>query len=300
MVGKPNFFILGAPKCGTTSLVAWLSEHPNVYMSPWKEPRYFDRDLKTRFRIGEARYYSLFEEVTEEHLAVGEATVWYLYSQEAVPNIEQELPGAQYVVLVRNPVDMAYSLHEQMTLHQVEHIFDFAKAWKMGPLRRQGRGASRWLSEPRLLDYQSICCLGEQLERLFGLVSRERILVLLLDDLKKDPRGEYLKLLSFLGVPDDGRTEFEARNPAKRVRWRLFQRALVLAMKGERVSKGMLGLKPANSRVFWALNDLNKVPRPRAPLSPELKAQLQEFFAQDVEKLQHLLDRDLSAWLEPA
>ena len=81
---KPNFFIIGAPKCGTTSLASWVSEHPSVYMSPLKEPDYFHANEK----IGSLKEYEqLFEGAGPEHITVGEASVRYLYSQVAVPNI---------------------------------------------------------------------------------------------------------------------------------------------------------------------------------------------------------------------
>jgi len=107
----PNFFILGAPKCGTTSMVSWVSEHPCAYLSPWKEPRYFDQDLKTRFRITEPQYLALFEGATEQHIAMGEATVWSPFPRQAVSDIEREIPGARDIVMIRNPVvKMAYAL----------------------------------------------------------------------------------------------------------------------------------------------------------------------------------------------
>jgi len=295
----PNFFIIGAPKCGTTSMAGWLAEHPRVFMSPWKEPRYFDRDLRTRMRIGAREYASLFRGATEEHRAVGEATVWYLFSSQAVPNIERELTGSRYVVMLRNPVDMASSLHEQMTLHQVEHIPDFSDAWEHSPLRRAGQGVRRWVIEPRLLDYQHVCLLGEQLERLFAVVPAERVLVLLLDDIKEDPRREYVRVLEFLGLPVDERVSFPARNPAKRVRWHGLQLGIVFGMKAERVIRGKLGLPPVHSRLLRGLNDLNKTPRQRPPMQPSVRERLTEYCAEDIRRLERLLGRDLSGWLAP-
>jgi hypothetical protein len=294
----PNFFIIGAPKCGTTSIFDWLREHPNVYMSPLKEPRYFDRDLRMRARISKAAYMDLFRRAGEQHLAIGEATVWYLYSREAVPNIEREIPGARYIVLVRNPVDMAYALHEQLSLNGAEPIRNFGRAWEMSPIRRRGQGVlGVFLSEPRLLDYQLVCRLGDQVEYLFSLVPRERILVLVLDDIRDNPRREYVKVLDFLGVPDDGREHFHVRNPAKQVRSHLLQNIIVLGMKGERVVKERLGLSPVNSAFFKALNAWNKVARPRPPLPEELRAQMEAYFASDILKLGRLLGRDFSHWL---
>lgn len=293
----PNFFIIGAPKCGTTSLAAWLSEHPNIYISPWKEPRYFDRDLKTRGRITTEAYRALFAGVGPHHKAIGEATVWYLYSQEAVPAIECELPGSKYIVMVRNPVDMAYALHEQFLLDGVEHIKDFRRAWEMSPLRRAGKGVRRlFVSEPRLLDYQMVCSLGQQVERLYKIVPPERILVIVLDDLKKDARREYLRVLDFLEVPDGGRTELVPRNPAKRVRSFLLQKLIRAGMKAEMVLKSRMGLPPISSEFWWKMNAWNKVPRLRPPLSAELRDELTRYYKEDIRKLEVVLGRDLSHW----
>ncbi|RMF56767.1 MAG: sulfotransferase [Bacteroidetes bacterium] len=299
MIKLPNFFIIGAPKCGTTSLVAWLREHPNVYMSPWKEPRYFDSDLKARFRISWSEYKRLYEGASEESIALGEATVWYLYSKEAIKNIEKKLPGSRYVVLVRNPVEMAYALHEQMSCHLAEHVLDFEKAWNLSPLRRKGEKVRPWvLAEPRMLDYQSVCKVGEQLERLYNQVPPERVLVLLLDDIKEDTRREYLKLLDFLNVPDDNRSNFPVANSAKGVRWRKFQLMLALAMKGERVIKGKLGFPMVNSTFLKTLNGLNKPARKRPSLSSNTWNRLVDYYSDDIMKLQNILERDLSKWLK--
>jgi len=296
---KPNFFIIGVPKCGTTSLAAWLAEHPDIYMSPWKEPRYFDRDLKTRARITPDAYRALFAGVTDQHKAVGEATVWYLYSQEAVAAIERELPGAHYIVMVRNPVEMARALHEQLLLNGAEHVRDFERAWRLSPLRREGKKFRPWfVSDGRLLDYQSLCRLGEQLERLLQVVPRERVLVCLLDDLRENPRREYLRLLGFLNVPDDGRTVFKVKNPAKRIRSQVLQELIVSGMKVERVIKERLGLAPVTSPFLRRLNIWNKVARPRPPLPDDLRRELETYFAPDIQKIERILNRDLSHWVK--
>ena len=85
-VRKPNFFIIGAPKCGTTSLATWLSGHPNVFMSAVKEPHFFNTDDRRFISTLEA-YENLFRAASSDHCAVGEASVWYLSSTEAVRNI---------------------------------------------------------------------------------------------------------------------------------------------------------------------------------------------------------------------
>jgi hypothetical protein len=92
---KPNFLILGAPKCGTTSLATWLADHPNVYFSPIKEPGFFSTDVGNQLVKNPEVYARLFDGAGPEHLAVGEASTSYLISKVAVPTIEAQIPGSR-------------------------------------------------------------------------------------------------------------------------------------------------------------------------------------------------------------
>jgi hypothetical protein len=107
---KPNFFIIGAAKCGTTSLSVWLGGHPQIFMSSMKEPHFFNNDDRQAIRTLDD-YEALFWSATEEHIAIGEASVWYLSSADAVPAILQYQPEAKFIVMLRNPVEMAPALH---------------------------------------------------------------------------------------------------------------------------------------------------------------------------------------------
>ena len=263
-----------------------------------KEPHFFCSDFNVALIPNQAEYYRLFRKAGDQHIAIGEASTSYLYSQVAVPRIEQELPGSKYIVMVRNPVEMAVSLHEEFLFLGAEHIRDFETAWRLSPERRAGRMVNRWCSEPRWLDYQSVCRLGEQLERLFSVVPRERVLVLVLDDLKENPRREYLKVLDFLGVSDDGRQEFPVKNPAKERRWPGLYIGIRLIGRASRKMKQLLGI-PTNrgTGILKAMSNINVRYRPRPPLSMQLRKELIEYFRADVEKLSRLIDRDLNHWL---
>jgi hypothetical protein len=113
---KPNFFIIGASKCGTTSLCRWLSEHPNVFICPEKEPHFFNTDDVQRGTSTLGKYEALFAGVKKEHTAIGEASVWYLSSSAAVPNILAYQPDTKFIVMVRSPLQMAPALHAQVLL----------------------------------------------------------------------------------------------------------------------------------------------------------------------------------------
>jgi len=298
---QPNFFIIGAPKCGTTSLAAWLAEHPNVYMSPIKEPFFFSEDIKYRWCTDWNTYQKLFEAATSEELAIGEASTFYLFSRVAVPTIEKKIPNARYIVMVRNPVDMVYSLHEQQLRSLNENIEDFRTAWQLAAERRLGRNVPPGCKDPVLLDYPSWCRLGSQLERLFTLVPRERVLILVLDDLKENARREYLRVLDFLGVPDDGRTEFPVYNPARQWRSRRVAGAVRALAKGVARMKYVRGWLPRRSLgLVRRLEKWNTRYRPRPPMPSDLRAELEAYFEEEVQKLEQLLGRAFPHWRSEA
>jgi hypothetical protein len=292
---KPNFFIIGAPKCGTTSLAAWLATNPNIFFSSYKEPHHFNTDENWVWTPEREQYEELFKGVTREHHAVGEGSVWYLYSRVAVLNIEKYTPNAKYIVCLRNPVQMAYSLHGQQLVSGNEHIEDFEEAWVLNDARLRGEAVSRWCREPRHLAYGKACLLGEQLERLYRCVPRERVHIMLLDDVKADPRSVYISVLQFLGADDDGRSDFSVENPAKQRKSVVVNRMVQLMGNAKRYfnikkSFGLLG----------TIDRRNIRYQIRQPLSDEMKYMLQEYFSEDIALLGRLIDRDLSHWLNNA
>jgi len=289
---KPNFFIIGAPKCGTTSLAAWLAEHRQIYMSAAKEPHHFNIDDNHIVYKNRDDYEGLFLKADDSHIAVGEASVWYLHSTVAVPNIEQYTQDARYIVCLRNPIEMAYSLHEQQLVNGNEHIKSFSEAWRLNDARLKGESVSRWCREPRHLAYGKACLLGAQLDRLYKYIPRERVHIVLLDDVKKDPRAVYLTVLQFLGVDADGKSNFSVKNPAKERRSMLFRRAVQLLGS----AKLSLGIKHSLG-ILNAIDRKNIKFRVRQPLNDEMRHLLQVYFSEDIALLERLLDRNLSHWL---
>lgn len=273
MTGKaPNFFILGAPKCGTTSLASWLNEHPQVFMSPIKEPHYYSTDLANRkIRAGD-RYEKLFEGVTDVHRVAGEASTWYLFSNEAVAYIEREHPGARYIVMTRDPVAMAHSLyhHNRRVLHEDQDSFE--AAWQLQEARAAGRHLPKDCTEPAFLQYQAACSLGSLLCRLYDQIPAERVLHVPLEWMQEAPGREYRRVLAHLGVDDDEREHFLPANQARRHRSRVLQRALRLG--------GQLRVALGINKGF-GIGRLNERPQAKAPLSSAIQAELEAAFADE-------------------
>jgi len=289
---RPNFFIIGAPKCGTTSLSVWLSEHPNIFMSPIKEPHFFNTDDRQAVTTLD-QYEALFCDATEEHLAVGEASVWYLSSVEAVPAIVRYQPEARFIVMVRNPLEMAPALHGEMLSSGLEYEQRFSRAWHLQDERRRGRRvppAYRWAR--RRFVYGDVCSLGMQLRRLYITVSSNRVLTVNLDDICVDSRREYLKVLQFLGIPDDGRLKFPRYNPATAFRYPGLQRLVYPALE----LKDRLGIR-IGLGLWTSVGNLMRIETPREPLTLEMRSVLKEYFSEDIALLGELLGRDLRRWL---
>lgn len=292
----PDFFIAGAPKCGTTSLAAWLRGHPQLYLSPLKEPHFFNTDQRYRKCRTWRAYRRQFAPAGPAHRAVGEASVWYLHSRVAVPRILDAQPAARFVVCLRNPAAMAHSLHAHLLHGGREHVADFAAAWQAAPARRRGAGLCARAGEPTHLVYPDACALGTQLQRLYALVPRERVLTVLLDDLAADPRAQYLRVLAFLGADDDGRADFSAHNTARR----RVPGAAATLLRGYLSARAVLRIPPLRTGLVRRLDRASTASAPPAPLDAPLWAALGEHFQPEVARLEALLGRDLSHWLGPA
>jgi hypothetical protein len=215
-VGRPlNFFILGAPKCGTTSLYHYLRAHPHVFMSSRKEHHFYASDLpdlqQTRRR---ERYLAHFAKAPNGSI-VGEASTWYLFSDLAVPRILDEYPDAKLIACVRNPIEMAPALHAELVYRLREDVEDFETAWQLQTARRQGQFLPSLLVAAKMVQYGEICKLGAQVQRLLKGARDKRVKIVLFDDFRCDPRATYIDILHFLKIADDGRTEFPVYNENK-------------------------------------------------------------------------------------
>jgi len=294
----PSFFIVGAPKCGTTALYRYLRGHPDIFLPELKEPHYFSTDLPgLRVATERSAYCALFREAPRGKM-IGEASASYLQSRDAIAAILAAVPKARMIVMLRDPVEMAAALHAQWLYNLRENNEDFREAWNLQDARAQGAHLPPNLREPQMLQYRQVCALGEQLERLQRQVPEEQRLVILLDDLGENAGAVYRRVLAFLGLPDDGREYFPLENPNKAVHSR-FVAALHASLPKRlgplyRPAKAIgnaLGIRPSR---FIARYNVKVQPRP--PLDPVFHQELAAAFAPQVAILSRLLGRDLAHW----
>jgi hypothetical protein len=286
---KPNFFIIGAPKCGTTALSEYLSLHADVHFSKPKEPLFFHTDFAVGHRqaLDWNEYMKCFDRREMERCSmVGEGTVWYLYSRAAVANILEFNPFAKFIVMVRDPVDLAHSLHSQLLYGGHEDVEDFERAWRLQARRAKGECIPLGCPDPKALQYGAIAKLGEQLERLYALVPRDRVRVMQLAQLRSDPAKAYQQTLRFLGVAPDARRAFPVRNANRRIRLKKTAKLLHVGM----AAKQRFGVR--RSWGIWrALSPVITVEERRRPMADSLREELRAYFSDDVRRLDALLAR---------
>jgi hypothetical protein len=300
----PNFLIIGAMKSGTTALYYYLEQHPQVYMSPVKEPNFFafegeelgSRRPGDRKAIGHASitnledYRALYARATDEK-ALGEASHSSLYSPRAVERIKHHVPNAKLIAILRNPVDRAYShfLHSLRT--GTEPLSNFAEA-----LRDEASGARK---ASRRQGYFDIGLYGEQLRRYFDAFGRDQVRVYLHEDLNSSPHETMRDIFRFLYVDDSFVPDVSLRrNVSGFPKNKTLDKYLRRPYPVKRVLKLYLpgAVRWRLSVSFDALKTRNLIEPPK--LQPELRHQLTEAYREDVLKLQEVIGRDLSAWLE--
>lgn len=300
---KPNFFIVGAPKSGTTALSTYLKTHPEVCFSEGKEPSYFCDDFADMCFSGSKEQYTnkFFSHCRCEHKAIGEGSVWYLYSQNAVKNIIKYDRNARIIVMLRNPVDMIYSLHSQLLYNREENVDDFEKAWFLQSSRASDKNIPKGCSDARFLLYRKVGRLGEQLKRLYELVPKEQVMVILFDDFIRQTEQVYMDVLSFLKVSkvsQDYCPKFERinENAVRRLDWlgEFTQQPPHFMINLAQKLKNILCIK--NLRILPFLSRVNTKKQPRPPLSPKMREVLIEAFQNDIDDLSKILARDLSHW----
>jgi sulfotransferase family protein len=296
---RPDFFIVGTFKGGSTALYEGLRRHPQIFMPFHKEPLYFGDDLTRRYgRMTEADYLRLFKNAKPGQ-RVGEASTWYLYSTSAAREIKAFSPDAKILVVLRNPVDVMYAQHNQLIFNVIEDIPDFAEALAAEPDRRAGRRLPPGPINVENLFYRHSVQFSEQLERYFDVFGRENVHVMLFDDLRRDGAMVVRGVLEFLGVDPSLAAAPPTANESRRVRSPLVQR-LIFAPKLLLPLAPMLRRFPLVRTVRTRLLQMNSEAKPRAPMDPDLRRQLLEEFRPEIERLGRLIDRDLTAWLQPS
>ena len=293
---RPDFFIVGAFKSGTTALYEYLRRHPQVFMPFLKEPHYFGDDLTRHYgRMSLSEYLDLFRDA-QPGQRVGEASTWYLYSTTAAGEIADFSPRAQIIILLRNPVDVMYAQHSQLRYRADEDLADFASALEAEPARRRGERLPPPPARPETLFYRHSVRFADQVERYLRTFGRDRVHVVLFDDLVGDTAVAYRAALEFLDVDPTFQPDFAVHNESKRVRLGALQRLIYNPPGPVRGAARVLRRYPLVHRARDVVLGMNSRAERRKPMDPRLRAELLEEVTPEIDRLSAVIDRDLSAW----
>ena len=298
---RPNLFIVGAPKCGTTSLYEYLRAHPDVFFpfdekryARTKEPNHFcpelgitdEHSIKDR-----AEYLDLYRGGADAAWR-GDASVYHLLSATAAERIKQFSPHARILIALRPPVEMMRSYHGELLRHQHEDIADFHAAVDASEDRRKGLRIPARSGVPHCLDYFAISRFAEQVERYLDVFGEASVKVVLLEDLAAEPARTYRDILAFLGVDESFAPTFSVHN--ERPRRGATERAITFLYQHFGIKQAAQLLLP-HARRRQLLSLIRRIDRDEIAADAR-DAQLAQACRADVQRLSKLTGRDLGHW----
>ncbi len=301
MVAVPNFLIIGAAKSGTTALYHYLKQHPQVFMCPVKEPKFFahegrmprwsgpgDESYLTSTVTDLATYLALFHEARDEK-ALGEASTQYLYMERAPERIRHYLPRARLLAILRNPADVAFAVFLHKRRENLEPFSSFEQALAAEEERMRANWSPFWFYKQRGFYH-------DYLARYFGRFDARQIKVLLYDDFQREPLSVLRAIFSFLEVDEGFAPDMSYRPNLSGV-----PKSRALHKWLEKSDAGKYA--PANSSIVektrWRVTrDLRRWNLSKPQLSSETRRLLMNDYREDVLRLQDLIGRDLSHWLD--
>lgn len=295
----PYFLIIGAPKAGTTALFRTLSDHPQIFASPEKEPRFFicsgsrpsypcpggDSNAAS-IVFPEEAYLELFNDCPADAKA-GEASTAYLHHPDAPANAFAKVPSARIVAVLRHPVERGYSQWLHLRQEGFEKSADFETAWNLEQVfKEQGRRPSFYLRERGFY--------AQQLERWLGFFEREQILILFYEDWVNHPIDTINRICNHLGIADLDSPALRAENVSSRQpRWKWLHHRMVRDNALRQWAQGNLPLWIRDA-ITHSIQRLNLKPGPQ--MDPELRAKLAVTYHEDIQRLEELTGRDLTHW----
>jgi len=280
----------------------YLAQHPDIFMSQRKEPRYFGSDLVLRdgFRItDEADYLALFRDGADATYR-GEATVFYLYSQKAAEEIHAYSPQAKIIIMLREPIGMMLSSHNHYLASCNENLTDFEAAYKAQAERLQGHSVPKdaWYADA--LQYKKMVSYTQFIKNYYEVFGgTQNVHVVLFDDLKQDTAGVYKQVLEFLELDTSFQPKLEANNPAPPVSAKVLHRFWIRHPKIRTFLSRIISPQLRRNAMYLLLPLLPKG-EGKSTITQEFRKELQQQLAPEVEQLGNLLGRDLSHWCQPA
>jgi hypothetical protein len=291
---KPNFFLIGAPKCGTTTVADWLSQNDQCFFSEIKEPHYYADKYVAKYnknfnQKNKEEYLKLFEKSTENHIAIGEGSTHYLREEKSLQKIYNDNPNAKIIVCLRNPVDMARSLHSHLVWWGREQYEDFEKGWKMQNIRKTGKKILPWAYNPETLQYAEMCKTGTQIQKLVNIFPKEQIIFITIDEIKNHPQKTYEEICSFLKINQNQIIQKNIKNVSKIRKHHILNLILQAIASKKR-------LPSVVAKIINKINNKNTTLKKPKKINETEREILTRFFSEEVKLIEKITKKDLNNW----
>ncbi|HEY9767524.1 MAG TPA: sulfotransferase [Coleofasciculaceae cyanobacterium] len=298
---KPNLFIVGQPKSGTTALHQFLGQHPEIYMSSIKEPHFFCSDFHLEsdraygrqrffdFR-NESAYLQLFSKAKNVKIA-GESSTNYLYSQVTAEKIHNFNPDGKIIIILREPAKFLYSLHSHYVKFTEENEPDFLTALDLEKERHQEKFLSPRVTSPSYVYYSQRVQYYQQVKRYRDRFSNNQIKVVIFEEFQSENERVFREILEFLGV-SNFTPEYEAVNVNKEVKFKAINNLINNPMV-KSISKNLVSQEFNDFVRDKIVEKLLWYQAPKAKMPEQIKMQLMQQYKPEVIKISELLDIDL-------
>lgn len=299
---KPNLFIVGHPRTGTSSLHYYLNQHPDIFMTSVKEPNYFALDFRKEsdsfhgkelyfpFRT-EEQYLKLYRKWSGEKIA-GEASATNLCSKVSAGTISDFNANAKIIMMFREPVGFLHSHHSTavFSLGETHKVFNTALSAEQG--RRQGKDLSKRVIVPSWLFYSDFVKYADQIHRYLSCFDSDQIKIIIFDDFKENTLETFRDVLDFLDVAGDFTPQFDIVNPNKKLKWPILKR-LIMDSPFFRKTLRLLFSHDMYTAMTRLYMDRIVTYGSRDPLDEGFRRRLMLSYKEEVEKFSELLGRDL-------
>ncbi len=293
----PDFFIVGAPKCGTTSMNDYLHSHPDIFMAP-KEIHYFGKDLGIIQPDLSQNEYLDFVKNGQDCKLRGEASAWYLYSGNAAKEIYNFNPEAKIIIMLRNPVDMIRSLHRQFVFDLDEDVTEFEEAILLEENRKKGKCLPNSKNFKHLPSYIDSATYAPRIRNYMHVFGKDAIHFILFDEFIHNTEDVFKNTLEFLGIDTSFKLIFSVKNPGRELKSLRLHRTIDRPTDiSRKVIRTILPSKKVREHVAAYLYRKNIRYTTTPPIAETLKKSLKELFIKDITETEKLTGFNLHNWL---
>lgn len=296
----PDFFIVGAPKCGTTSLYEYLKQHPDLFLPEGKEIAFFSKDFTKEANAHQstaykktslapktlAQYLDYFSDYKDQKI-IGTSSPWDLTSEVDAIEIKKVNPKAKIIIIIREPIGLLKSLHIQLQYTQAENIKSLKKALAAEEERRKNNQVPKTAQRASFLFYREYTKFSKHIQKYQNAFPKEQIKIIIFDDFINDTAKVYEDLLDFLGVDTTFKPDFKIFNATKVSRIHFLNHPLLIASIAKILPKS----------IRYKLSKLNKKfntkTAQKESLDPETEKSLKKDLKPELEKTGDLINRDL-------